>query len=101
MPSVAVIVIAWNEVEALRRVLPEIPRTGGTELLVVDGGSTDGTAAVAAELGARVIRQRGRGYGDACLSGALATKADILVFLDGDYADDPRELPRVLAPILG
>jgi glycosyltransferase involved in cell wall biosynthesis len=99
--SVAVIVIAWNEADALRRVLPEVQLDSVTELIVVDGGSIDGTPEVAAALGARVVRQHGRGYGDACLSGALATDADILVFLDGDYADDPREIPRVLAPILG
>jgi glycosyltransferase involved in cell wall biosynthesis len=99
-PTIAVIVIAWNEADALRRVLPAIPRELATEVLVVDGGSTDGTPAVAREHGARVVTQRGRGYGDACLSGALATDAVVLVFLDGDYADDPLELPRVLAPLL-
>lgn len=98
--TIAAVVIAWNEAQALRRVLPAVPRDLLDELIVVDGGSSDGTAAVARELGAEVVSQRGRGYGAACLSGALAARSDILVFFDGDYSDDPADLSRVLAPVL-
>ncbi|MDQ3548774.1 MAG: glycosyltransferase family 2 protein [Chloroflexota bacterium] len=99
-PRVSVIVIAWNEAEALRWLLPEIPTAGVDEVIVVDGASTDGTSDVARQLGARVVEQSGRGYGNACLSGAIAATGEILVYLDGDYADDPAELPRVLEPLL-
>lgn len=98
--TVTAIVIAWNEAEALRLILPALPLDLINELIVVDGGSTDGTAEVAESLGARVVRQPGRGYGDACWAGARAATSDILVFLDGDYADDPAEFSRVLAPVL-
>lgn len=98
--TVAAIIIAWNEAEALRLILPELPMDSIDELIVVDGGSTDGTADVAASFGASVIQQPGRGYGDACWAGARAATADILVFLDGDYADDPAEFGRVLGPVL-
>ena len=98
--TVAAIVIAWNEADALRLILPELPTDSIDELIVVDGGSTDGTADVAASLGAKVIQQSGRGYGDACWAGARAATADILVFLDGDFADDPAEFMRVLEPVL-
>lgn len=100
MPSVSIIVIAWNEAEALRRLLPEIPVGEHDDVIVVDGGSTDGTAGVAHELGVRVVAQSGRGYGNACLSGALVATSEILVFMDGDYADDPSEIARVLEPLL-
>lgn len=100
MDTVAAIVIAWNEAEALRLILPELPTDSIDELIVVDGGSTDGTAEVTASLKARVIQQPGRGYGDACWAGARAATADILIFLDGDYADDPAEFKRVLEPVL-
>lgn len=97
--TVAAIVIAWNEAEALRLVLPAVPMDMVHELIVVDGGSTDGTVAVAASLGARVVQQPGWGYGDACWAGTQAAASDILVFLDGDYADDPAEFSRVLEPV--
>lgn len=98
--TTAAIVIAWNEAEALRLVIPAIPRHLIDEIIVVDGGSTDGSADIAASLGARVVRQHNRGYGDACHSGASATDAEILVFLDGDYADDPADMETILSPIV-
>ena len=68
---------------------------------MVDNGSTDGTGSVARRAGARVVREERRGYGYACLAGVLAAEeAEIIVLLDGDAADDPDDLPRVLAPLL-
>src|SRR5262249_10564478 len=63
--------------------------------------STDGTAEIARQLGARVIQETRRGYGRACLTGlANISSPDMVVFLDGDYSDRPSELPTLLAPIL-
>jgi glycosyltransferase involved in cell wall biosynthesis len=71
------------------------------EVIVVDNGSTDSTAAVASAAGARVVSEPRRGYGRACLAGALAANnAEILLFMDGDRSDDPREMGVVLAPLL-
>ena len=71
------------------------------EVIVVDTGSRDGTAAVAQATGTPVMQEPQRGDGAACLAGALAAhRADILVFLDGDDSDDPAEMARVLRPIL-
>jgi glycosyltransferase involved in cell wall biosynthesis len=68
---------------------------------VVDNGSRDRTAAVAEAGGARVVREPMRGYGAACLAGAVAARdADVLVFLDGDGSDDPQEMPVLLQPLL-
>jgi glycosyltransferase involved in cell wall biosynthesis len=96
---VAVIIPVWNEVGAVGRVLAEIPAGVAQQVLVIDGGSTDGTQAAARAAGATVLPQRGRGYGAACLTGARAADADVLVFLDGDYSDPPGQIERLLAPL--
>lgn len=97
---VSVIIPTYNEAGSIARVLDDIPTPLVTEVLVVDAGSTDGTREIAAGRGARVIVEPRRGYGRACLTGlAAANDADIVVFLDGDYSDRPRELSRLLEPI--
>ncbi len=98
---VSVIIPTRNEALSIGRVLSDLPADLVTEVLVIDNDSTDGTPEIAARLGARVIREPRRGYGQACLTGlAHASSPDIVVFLDGDYSDRPAELPRLLAPIL-
>ncbi len=98
---VSVVIPTWNEAGAIGHVLDELPRSLVSEIIVVDAGSTDGTQALAASRGARVIAQPRRGYGRACLTGlAAASRPDVVVFLDGDYSDRPSELPRLLQPIV-
>jgi glycosyltransferase involved in cell wall biosynthesis len=97
---VSVIIPTRNEAQALIHVLADIPAGLVSEILVVDSDSTDGTREIAARMGARVIREPRRGYGQACLTGlAHAGSPDVVVFLDGDYSDRPSELPRLLEPI--
>ena len=98
---VSVIIPTHNEAQAIERVLADLPSDLTTEVIVVDSNSTDGTAAIAARMGARVLQEPRRGYGRACLTGmAAATSPDVIVFLDGDYSDRPAELPILLAPIV-
>ncbi len=97
---VSVIIPTRNEARAIGHVLADLPADLVTEVLVVDNDSSDGTPEIAARLGARVVREPRRGYGQACLTGLAHTSApDVVVFLDGDYSDRPVELPRLLAPI--
>jgi glycosyltransferase involved in cell wall biosynthesis len=97
---VSVVIPTHNEAEAIGRVLADIPSDLVTEILVVDSNSTDGTAEIAARMGARVLHESRRGYGRACLAGlASATAPDVVVFLDGDYSDRPSDLSALLAPI--
>src|SRR5437773_11326070 len=100
--GVTLVIPAWNEAEAIGAVLDEVPHQLVDQVLVVVGGTSDPTADVARQHGARVLVQRSAGYGAACWSGAevaLAEGAEIVAFLDGDYADPPAELIRVLAPL--
>lgn len=97
---VSVIIPTHNEAQAIARVLEDLPSDLTTEVIVVDSNSNDGTPAIAASMGARVIQEPRRGYGRACLTGlAMANSPDVVVFLDGDYSDRPSELPILLAPI--
>ena len=100
-PRISVIIPVFNEQDAIEKVIGDIPSHLLTEIIVVDNGSTDQTAKLAAAMGARIVRENRRGYGSACLAGIAATNnPDIVVFLDGDYSDHPNEMPDLIAPIL-
>src|SRR5579859_1537201 len=98
---VSVVIPTHNEAQSIGRVLADLPADIVTEVLVVDSNSTDGTPEIASKMGARVLHEPRRGYGQACLTGlANASTPDVVVFLDGDYSDRPAELPLLLAPII-
>jgi glycosyltransferase involved in cell wall biosynthesis len=71
----------------------------GYEPLVVDNGSSDGSAEIAAAHGARVVSEPRRGFGAACFAGLEAASAEIVCFMDCDGSLDPGELPRVATPV--
>ena len=95
----AIVIPVVNEAEAIGRVLAELPAGAADQVFVVDGGSADATRSTAEASGATVLSQEGRGYGAACLTGARAADADVIVFLDGDYSDPPGQIERLLGPI--
>jgi len=100
-PKVSVIIPAFNEESSIGLVLNDLPRESLHEIIVVDNDSTDNTANVARESGARVVEEKRRGYGSACLSGiAELNQPDIVVFLDGDYSDYPEEITQLIQPIV-
>ncbi len=98
MAVIDVILPALDEAEALAGVLAAIP--GGFRALVVDNGSTDGTADVARSVGAQVVHEPRRGFGAACFAGLTATRTDVVCFMDCDGSLDARELPLVADPVL-
>jgi glycosyltransferase involved in cell wall biosynthesis len=99
--KIAVVIPALNEALAIGDVVRAVPGDGLHDIIVVDNGSTDDTARQATLAGARVIHEPRRGYGYACFAGADAGKAsDIIVFIDGDRSDDPRQLHVVAEPVV-
>ena len=104
MPTIKVIIPAFNEEKSIAKVIAEIPDFV-EEIVVVNNNSTDQTAQVATKAGANVLTEKRKGYGYACLKGIdyLSQKdktPDILVFLDGDFSDFPQELTKVIQPII-
>jgi glycosyltransferase involved in cell wall biosynthesis len=99
--TAAVVIPALDEAAVIGGVVARVPRDLVDEVIVVDNGSRDATARVAAAAGARVVTEPRRGYGAACWAGvrALPDGTDVAVFLDGDGSQRPEELARVLDPV--
>ncbi len=95
--GVQVILPCLNEVQALPWVLGRMPH--GYRPIVVDNGSTDGSAEHAERLGATVVRAPVRGYGAACQAGLRAADADVVAVMDCDASLDPAQLPDLVAPV--
>lgn len=97
---ISLIIPALNEAGCLATLLGEIPPEAVHEVIVVDNGSTDGTAEVARRAGALVVAEPRRGYGYACAAGAAASSGAVLVFMDGDGSFVPAEISTLTRPLL-
>ena len=98
---ITVVIPAQNEEKSIGLVIEALPKDIVDEVIVVDNGSADKTAEVARRSGARVVEEKTRGYGAACLRGISHIKeTSILVILDADYSDYPEQITRLLEPIV-
>lgn len=100
---IRVIIPVLNEEKAIPHVINEIPDFV-SEVIVVNNGSTDTTKQVATEAGATVIDEPQKGYGKACLTGISYVNnyhpdTDVIVFIDGDYSDFPKEMEQLIQSI--
>jgi glycosyltransferase involved in cell wall biosynthesis len=93
-----VVLPVLNEREALPWVLSRMP--AGYEPIVVDNGSSDGSAALARRLGAHVVSEPRPGFGAACFAGLVAARDAVVCFMDCDASLDPRDLPLVADPVV-
>jgi glycosyltransferase involved in cell wall biosynthesis len=97
--TVDVVLPCLDEAAALQWVLPRVPLWARP--IVVDNGSTDGSAEVASSLGATVVSEWRRGYGAACHAGLEAATAPLVAVMDCDATLDPRELVRLVDEVVG
>jgi dolichol-phosphate mannosyltransferase len=98
--DVCVLIPTLDESATIGEVVAGFAERGYDDVLVVDGGSTDGTPAIARREGARVVQQSGSGKGQAVREGVELTDADVVLMLDGDGTYDPGDAERMLEPLL-
>jgi glycosyltransferase involved in cell wall biosynthesis len=102
MKSISVVIPAWNEREGIEKTIKAIPKSelenAGWEvqILVVDGGSDDGTAEMARKAGAEVIIEPRRGYGRAYKTGFVYARGDIIVTADADSTYPVEDIPKLV-----
>src|SRR5262245_13241250 len=93
--TISVVIPCYNEEEGIRHVIESMP-PAVDEIVVVDNNSSDRTAEVARSLGARVVSETRKGYGQAYQAGIPAATKDVIVTLDGDGSYPPEEIPRLV-----
>lgn len=95
-PSTTLAILALNEIEAVPVVLPRIDRSWVDDIVVVDGGSTDGTIEWCEAHGFRVLRQRGRGYGAGMREVMEQARTEYVIEFMADGNSDPAAIPRLI-----
>ena len=100
-PSISLVIPTKNEEENLKHILPYVPSIV-SEIIIVDGHSTDRTVEVAKEIipTAKIVYQNNKGKGSALSKGLCEAAGDIVVMLDADGSMDPREIPAYIGALV-
>jgi len=88
-----------NEEKTIHKVISDIPQSLVDEIVVVDS-LLDNTPLIAEKMGCRVIKEEKKGYGRALKVGIKNVKGNIIVYMDGDYTYDPKEISLLISPII-
>lgn len=97
--KVTIAIPAKNEAANIRQVITQLKQYGD-QILLVDGHSTDGTREIAKELNCDIIMDNGQGKGDAIRCALQKAKGNIVVFIDADGSHEPKDIPKLLVPII-
>jgi glycosyltransferase involved in cell wall biosynthesis len=98
--KVSVIIPTLNEEDAIGKVLAEVQTVKVVDEVIVVDSSTDATSKIAESFGAKVIFESKEGYGRALQSGMNKAGGDVVVYIDGDYTYDSKDISRIVGPIL-
>jgi len=93
--KVTLVVLVWNEIEALTAIWDKIPFSAVDEAIFVDPGSNDGTLELIKGKGYPVVIQKNRGRGNAFLEGMNSAKYDNIIFFSGDGNEDSADIPKI------
>ncbi|MFH1462564.1 MAG: glycosyltransferase family 2 protein [bacterium] len=94
--KISIIIPALNEIESIGKVLEEIPNGVADEIIISDGHSTDGTQELVRKMGYKVIEQEGKGFGAAITSGIKEVKGDVVIIVNADGSQNPKDIPLLL-----
>ncbi len=95
----SLVILVWDEIEAIKALYPQIPFDCADEVLFVDGGSTDGTIDFLKSQHQNVYVQQLRGRGRAFLEGLNHTNGENIVFFSGDGNEDPKDIPKIFSEL--
>lgn len=99
--SRTIIILTLNEIDGLRAMFDRLPLSCASEVLAVDGGSTDGTLEFFTSKGVKVHRHKRKGRGGAFLDGMEQTRGEHVVFYSPDGNEDPDDIPRLFVALEG
>ena len=91
-----IFVLTLDEIDGVSAIMPKVKKEWAEQIVLVDGGSTDGTIEKAKELGFDVIHQKNKGEGNACRVGTDATESDFVMFFSPDGNDVPTDIPKLI-----
>jgi len=94
--SVALIFLTLNEIDGMKKIMPKIKKEWVDEIVIVDGGSTDGTLEEAKKMGFKVVHQKDKGHGGGIRAGVAATTSDKIVIFGPDGNHEPEEIPKLI-----